>query len=209
MRFAIVIIFLFLSELVKAQGIIGKFTTNNFSHTNNKHYEELELKSDSTFIYSTRIEFVKISKKGTWFAKDDSIVLTEENPCCKEKIKVIEKRNRRISKGKIKFFVTSMQDEEIDYHLIATLDDSTKTFWSQSGIIEIKAKRLKKFYFVVNSLIYSSEYFVKSFKSNEFRVRLAPVRFFYREKWLIKNDSVIVPMGWDNKYASYFLEKVN
>ena len=67
-------------------------------------------------------------------------------------------------------------------------------------------KRLKKFYFIVNSLLYSPEYVVKSSKSNEFKVRLATSRFFFNEKWLIRNGK-IVPIGWDNKYTAYYLNK--
>lgn len=190
---------------VKGQ-LTGKYDTQNESHTNRLHFEELVLNADSTFSYFTRMEFIRISKEGKWFVSKDTLFLSESKPCCKEKIVVEEKRNKQIPKGKVRFSVTSLQGEDINYHLVVTNKDSAQTIWSRNGITEIKIKGLKKFHFIVNSLVYSPEYKVKSSKSNEFKVRLAPVRFFNKEKWLIRNGT-IVPIGWDNQYADYYLKK--
>lgn len=206
MRRIFIAIFIFVGLVAEGQSLAGKYDTRNESHTNNKHYEELILRTDSTFSYSTRMEFIKISKEGKWFAVGDTVVLNENNPCCKEKMIVEEKCNRRLPKGSVRFSVTSLQGDDINYHLVITNTDSTQTIWSRTGITELKIRKLKKFHFIVNSLIVSPEYYVKSSKSNEFKVQLAPTRFFYNEKWLIRNG-MIVPIGWDNQYTSYYLKK--
>lgn len=206
MRGVFIIVLLLSCVVVRGQSFLGKYDTRNESHTNSKHYEELILKSDSTFSYSTRMEFIKISKEGRWLVVGDTLVLNENNPCCKEKIKVEEKCNRRIPKGNVRFTVTSFEGDYLNYHLVVTNKDSTQTVWSQTGVTELKIKKLRKFYFIVNSLVYSPEHSVKSAKSNEFKVQLAPNRFFYNEKWLIKGGT-IVPIGWDNQYAKYYLKK--
>ena len=200
------ILLLFFGSVAEGQSLAGKYDTRNESHTSTKHYEELILNNDSTFSYSTRMEFIKISKTGTWFVVGDTVVLNENDPCCKEKIIVEEKCNKHLTKGKVRFTVTSLQGDDINYHLVVTNKDSTQTIWSMTGITELKIKKLKSFYFIVNSLIISPEYVVKSPRSNEFKVRLAPSRFFYNEKWLVRNG-MIVPIGWDNKYASYYLAR--
>lgn len=202
----IIFIFLFITSATKGQSLIGKYDTRNESHNNRQHYEELILRTDSTFSYSTRMGFIKISKEGMWSVVGDTVVLNENKPCCREKIKVEEKCNKKIPKGKVRFTVTSFEGDYLNYHLVVTNKDSAQTIWSQNGITELTIKRLKKFYFIVNSLLYSPEYNVKSTKSNEFKVQLAPSRFFYNEKWLIKNGT-IVPIGWDNRYAKYYLKK--
>jgi hypothetical protein len=197
---------LFVGLAAEGQSLAGKYDTRNESHTNTKHYEELILNTDSTFSYSTRMELIKINKKGTWFVVGDTVVLNENDPCCKDKMIVEEKCNKHLPKGKVRFTVTSLQGEDINYHLVVTNKDSTQTIWSMTGITELKIKKLKSFYFIVNSLIISPEYVVKSSRSNEFKIRLAPSRFFYNEKWLVRNG-MIVPIGWDNKYASYYLAR--
>jgi hypothetical protein len=206
MRIIFIVTFLFVASVSNGQSLAGKYDTRNESHTNSKHYEELILRADSTFSYSTRMEFIKISKEGRWFIVGDTVVLNEDNPCCREKIKVEEKCNKKIPKGKVRFTVSSFEGDYINYHLVVTNKDSTQTIWSRNGITELKIKRLKKFYFITNSLVYSPEYNVKFAKSNEFKVQLAPNRFFYNEKWLIR-DGTIVPIGWDNRYAKYYLKK--
>jgi hypothetical protein len=208
MKRIVTIVFFFTCFVAEGQSLTGKYDTYNDSHTNIKHYEELILNSDSTFSYFTRMEFIKIEKKGVWFMVGDTVVLNENNPCCKEKIIVEEKCSRSVPKGKVKFSVSSIHGDIINYQLVVTDKESTQTIWSMTAITEVKIKRLKKFYFIINSLVYSPEYVVKSSKSNEFKVQLAPSRFFFNEKWLVKNG-MIVPIGWDNQYAKYYLSKQN
>lgn len=191
-----------------AQSLIGKYDTRNESHTNNRHYEELILNSDSTFSYSTRMEFIKINKEGKWSASGDTIILNEHAPCCREKMIVEERCNKKLSRHRVRFTVTSLEDEDINYHLVVIGRDSTQTIWSTTGVTEIKIRKLKQFHFIVNSLVVSPEHYVKSSRSNEFIVKLAPNRFFYNEKWLIR-DGTIIPVGWDNQYAGYYLKKQN
>lgn len=207
MRSPLVIIFIFFTFIAKGQSLIGRYDTENKSHNNNnKHYEQIILNADSTFRYLTKMEFIKINKEGKWTVAGDTIILNEINPCCKQKIIVQEQYNKRLPKGKVRFYVTTLEGEDVNYHLAITNKDSTQILWSKSGLTELKIKRLIKFYFIVNSLVYSPIYDVKSVNSNEFKVKLATSRFFYNEKWLIKNET-IVPMGWNNQYSDYYLKR--
>jgi hypothetical protein len=203
----LLLIFLLHSVLTEGQNVIGKYTSDNPSHTNSRHYEELTLKSDSTFTYYTTMEFIRIRKEGRWSTAGDTLVLNERNPCCTEKIIVKEVHNRRIAKGRVTFVVTSLLGGEIDYHLVLMDGDSLRTIWSRTGVTEVDVRDVKKFYFIVNSLVYSPEYYIRSSRSNQFDVQLAPNRIFYNEKWLLKGKNEISPLGWDNIYSKYYLER--
>lgn len=188
------------------QSLVGQYDTRNESHSNKRHYEELVLKADSSFSYSTRMEFIKISKEGSWSVNNDTLILNETSVPCKGKILVEEGHNKKIPRGKVRFCVTSFQGDDINYHLVVSSKDSTQTIWSMTGITELWVKSVKNFHFIVNSLVYSPVYEVKHQRSNEFKVKLPANRFFCDEKWLIK-DGAIIPIGWDNQYTKYCLRK--
>lgn len=202
----LVLILLCLSSY--GQSLVGRYDTDNESHTNKKHYEELILNADSSFSYVTRMEFIKVAKEGKWSVDCDTLILNEAHPTCDKKIIVEEKRNKKLPKGKARFYVTSVQGDEINYHLVIINGDSTQTKWSLTGTNEFHMKDINSFYLIVNSLLYTPIYRVKSRRSNEFWVQVCENRFFYNEKWLISNGN-IVPLGWDNRYASYYLSRQN
>lgn len=184
----------------------GHYNTRNESHTNSKHFEELVINSDSTFSYFTRMEFIRITKTGRWSVNGDTLILNEDNPCCREKINVTEKYNKKYKKGVVRFSVTSFDESNIFYHLSLVGKDTLITLYSKTGITETRFHRLKRFSFIVNSLIETPEYSLKCRRSNSFIIKLAPTRFFYNEKWII-NANNIIPLGWNGEYAAYYLKK--
>lgn len=197
---------LLFSYATNGQSLVGEYDTRNKSHNNRRHYEKLVLNADSSFSYLTRMEFINISKKGRWSVNNDTLVLNETDVPCQGKILVEETYNKKIPRNKVRFHVTSFQGDDINYHLVLSNKDSTRTIWSMTGTTELRIKRVKDFYFIVNSLVYSPVYEVKSTRSNEFKVKLPDNRFFCNEKWLIR-DGAIIPIGWDNQYTKYCLKK--
>ncbi|CAN5326111.1 hypothetical protein BH09BAC3_BH09BAC3_28480 [soil metagenome] len=186
---------------------MGRYNSNNESHDNRHHYEEISLDSNNSFQYFSRIEFGRYNTSGIWRIIGDTLLLTEEHPCFKEKIKVKEEHDAAVPKGTIRFSVTSLNGNLIDYNLVLTAKNKVKTESSRNGTIEIKVSHLYKFYFIVNSTLFSPEYVVQSDRSNHFVVQIADQRFIFNEKWIVRNGNII-PIGWDNKYVNYHLRKV-
>ena len=205
MKFLLLSLLLFRVCTMQAQ-VLGNYDSNNSSHNNQHHYESLTLKPDSSFSYNTRMEFINITKEGTWYVKADTLILTEYIVCCKEKMIVEEKYNKKIRKHLKRFTVNSFQGDSFQYHLMAIGKKDTVTMWSQAGSTEIRLRNLTNFYFIVNSLIRAPDYGIKSLKSNDFKITLSTTRIFYKEKWLLRNGKII-PLGWDNNYAGYYLKK--
>ena len=65
---------------------------------------------------------------------------------------------------------------------------------------------LRSFYIVDARGVKYPKYFLKSSRSNHFRIKLEVDRIFDNEKWRMKNDK-LQPIGLDGKNASYYLIK--
>jgi len=206
-RVYLLIVLSCLARFCLGQSVVGKYNTENESHTNRRHYEELILSSDHAFRYFTNMEFIRISKEGTWQTNGDTLILNDGKPCCSEKMSVKEEHDNKITKHTVRFSVTTFEGDLVNYHLVFTDKEGTRTMWSRNGNTEVKASKIKKFNFIVNSLVFSPEYSPKRKDANYFMVQLAPERLFLNEKWIIRNEKII-PLGWDNKYASYHLQKL-
>lgn len=186
--------------------VLGKYTTMNPSHTNQRHYEEIDLKSDSTFKYYAKIgEFVKQRIEGKWTVDDNNLILngTDKN---NEKLKVYEYYDSSIADGWIKFNVQHFNNTLLNYRVSAVNDDYTIILSNQFQSSLIQLAEVDEF-FIEGSLFRYPTYHVKDKSSNFFDVKVSSKRLFVDEKWLIEGEGRIRPIGLDNEYTGYFLSR--
>lgn len=186
--------------------IAGKYTSRNPSHTNHKHYEEIILGRDSTFIYFSRIGSFIIQKiEGRWTIKEKYLVLNENDLEKKESV-VSESYNPAVPKGWIKFSVQHFDDSFLNYGIAAVNGDTTIILKNQFASSLLPLTSIEEFY-VEGLLFRYPTHRVEDQSTNYFVVKVSSKRHFIDEKWLIEGSGRIRPIGLDNQYAGYFLSK--
>jgi hypothetical protein len=183
----------------------GKYDSNNESHNNPHHYEEITLHGDGKFDYFLQMnEFVQIKKKGEWIIREDTLILNEDNPSYKTIMTVDETFDRKIYPGFIKFDVLEFDQNSFRYEISATHIDTTITVSNleKPSLIHLQSVD----YFNISSAEFEyPTYNVNNSKMNHFIVHVSPRPSFVEEKWLIINGK-IRPKGTNGLNAGYFLE---
>ena len=184
---------------------IGKYTSRNPSHTNRNHYEEIVLKSDSSFKYFARIGFVKIEIKGKWHLTGHYLTLKGHHPGITSEVSVTELIDNGIPEGQVKIATTDLESDAFTHHVSATKGETTITLRDREYVTMIPHSSLDRFY-ITNTLFKYPTYEVKNKEANYFKVRVPRSRVIINEVWQYKNG-VLFPRGLIQDYSTYYLSK--
>ena len=182
----------------------GIYTSNNESHKNRNHYEEITLNIDKSFIYKAHLgEFINIKKFGNWKLDNDTLILNEHNPEFNQMMSVVETNDRIHSKNGVYLDVKYFDGDDFLFTVSATFNDTTLILRNNTKHSTIPLKKVQEF--SINSTSYNyPKYLVKDSMSNSFTVRISPKRLLVNEKWLVE-DGKLRPRTTDGLYAGYYL----
>ncbi|PUZ19145.1 hypothetical protein DCM91_20890 [Chitinophaga costaii] len=186
-----------------SKSIIGKYNSpkQDFNKFTSEH---LVLKNDSTFEYAINTEFYKIQAKGYWHVSASNLILNSEKRM--QKI-IVQEASNKSNNSQMKFDVTYKDNSSLYYQLFLITRKDTlyyKDVFRDTTINQDET--LKAFYIVDSRGFRYPTYFLKSKKSNNFKIKLETDRIFDNEKWRISNDK-LQPIGINGKYSSYYLIK--
>jgi len=185
------------------KSIMGKYDSpkQDFNKFTSEH---LVLKSDSTFEYAMNTEFYKIQAKGYWHVSASNLILNSEKRM--QKI-IVQEASNKANSGQVKFDVTYKDNSSLYYQLFLITRKGTLHYKDVFHDTTINQNEiLKAFYIVDNRGFRYPTYFLKSKKSNNFKIKLEADRIFDNEKWRI-NDDKLQPIGINGNYARYYLIK--
>jgi hypothetical protein len=208
---SILILFILLAQKTYCQNEIikkitpGKYNSNNESHNNPYHYEEIILHSDGKFDYFLqKNEFIQIKKKGNWVLHADTLILNEDNPLYKKIMTVKETYDKNIAYGFIKFDVFKFDHNQFKYQISVTHIDTLMTVSNLENPSLIRLQNADSFNISSAEYDYPS-YDVKDKRMNHFLVNVSPNPSLVQEKWLIVKGK-IRPKGTNGLDAGYYLE---
>jgi hypothetical protein len=187
---------------------VGFYTSNNNSYPYNsgEYLESLQLKSDSSFIYTEKLgSFIKSKTEGRWSVVGDSLLL-KSNDLYKSKMEVVESFNDNIEKGYAKISLQNFDKSIAVYHLEILKGKNTievRDIFNRS--VFIKKRKIDKIIVISPSLEFPA-YKVVNKEMNDFVFNLVPNRVFINEKWLLRNGKIF-PKKFNGDPAKYYLKK--
>lgn len=188
--------------------IIGLYASNNNSspYVSEIYLETLQLKSDSSFIYTETLgSFIKSKTEGRWNVIGDSLLL-KSNDFYKSKMNVVETFNDDIEKGYTKISLHYFDKSLSVFHLrILKGKKSMEVRDIFNRSVFIKKGKIDKIIVSAPSLEFPA-YKVVNKEMNDFTFNLVPNRVFINEKWLIRNEKVF-PKKFNGDPANYYLKR--
>lgn len=165
-------------------------------------YETIELLPNGYFFYKNYVHMgLKIECEGYWEKKDSFLILNS----IKKTDKMIVNEGKVTKRQQTIVNVVDMQNIYFPYTLFAiTLTDDTLIFKNQYKQTKIK-KHIKSLWLIDSKGLISPHY--NNIVSNIINIKFQSQRIFDNEKWIIKNDSCIVPIGLDGALQRYALKK--
>jgi hypothetical protein len=190
---------IFILSMKKMDNFYGEYKI--VSH---KSSESIVLKEGGGFEYTMKQEFLKISKKGNWQVRNDSILVLDSYPQ-KEKLIVFESYRRKYS-GRTKIVVRNKRREKMFFQLTVFKHDGSSLTLNDQWDSSIIDGQVKSFSVVDTKGLSSPIYEIISDVTNHFEAFLEISRVFENEEWIILPEK-IRPIGMDGKYVKYYLKK--
>ena len=197
MNLAVLLTYIFFTQ---PDTVIYKYQNSNTS-------EILILKSNSTFEYQYKQNFLDISVNGYWSINKDSLVLNSAPQ--RDRLIVFEKRDT-LSEDLYIFKVLNKKNEEIMYHLNLSDRSGQETYLKdQFGISEVDKSTIDLGSFSVKDTkgLTSPTYNLVGSKANYFEIFFETQRVFEAEIWIIINNELI-PRTMSGNQGNYRLSLV-
>lgn len=197
MNLAVLLTYIFFAQ---PDTVIYKYQNSNASGI-------LILKSNSTFEYQYKQNFLDISVNGYWSINKDSLVLNSAPQ--RDRLIVFEKRDT-LSEDLYIFKVLNKKNEEIMYHLNLSDRSGQETYLKdQFGISEVDKSTIDLGSFSVKDTkgLTSPTYNLVGSKANYFEIFFETQRVFEAEIWIIINNELI-PRTMSGNQGNYRLSLV-
>ncbi|MEM9337084.1 MAG: hypothetical protein AAGA66_00020 [Bacteroidota bacterium] len=185
--------------------LIGKYDTDNWSHSNRYHFEELCLREGNRFEYKLRMKFIDINLTGTWSVNKNQLILTSDNS--KEGIlESMETFSSEVPDGHTRFDVRDFGKERVNYSILAVSGDTAITIGSRYGVTDIPLHKVESYQVSTPAMTFPVKT-VTSQQANFVTVLVNTKRVFDDEAWMILANGAIRPKRPDGKLTRYFLSK--
>lgn len=183
-----------------------RYLKDSVPNANSRFFEEIQIKSDGSFIYKNRIgSFIRNEVNGNWRLEGNKLILNSPSSQ-KDLIKSVSCFSDETKDYHLK--VRNQKGHKINYMLIVDGDesDTIKEQYSSSSINYVTS--IETIQVITTSGLYSKVLELpNNNKERCFEITVNEKRNFDNEEWTFKEGKVR-PKAFNRKSANYYLYKV-